>query len=91
MTELVRIEGDEIVIRVPISAIPDAAAVSFDDAFGYLDHNCRVTDAALAAESIVRALRHESEDGTTLVHEMLDSAVLNAFEEGDEGFDGGAE
>lgn len=37
-------------------------------------------------ESIVQYLEFEEEDGTTPVHRMLDSVVLEALEQGAEGF-----
>lgn len=38
------------------------------------------------ANSIVDALNDEEEDGTTLIHRMLDEAALHALEQGYEGF-----
>ncbi len=48
----------------------------------------RVTEALVAADDILRELRREQEDGTTVVHEMLDRAALAAWENGGEGFSG---
>lgn len=77
------IEGDEIVIRVPIDALPTACQVAWDDRYG--DHDLRVVDARAFAEEFVRELNAEEEDGTTLVHLMLDQAAVNAAENGAEG------
>lgn len=45
----------------------------------------RVTDAQAYAREIVRALKDESEDGTTVVHRMLDAAAMEAIDQGAEG------
>lgn len=44
-----------------------------------------VTDTKVFAEAIALELRREEEDGTTLVHRMLDKAATNAVENGCEG------
>ena len=44
---------------------------------------CKVTDEA----AILQELRHEEEDGTTLVHIMLDKAAERAVENGAEGIE----
>lgn len=41
-----------------------------------------VTDIDLFADAIMLELRREDEDGTTLVHRMLDKAATNAVENG---------
>lgn len=80
------IEGPNIVIRVPISAIPvafdawpDAPRNEEGDAL-YV-----VTDAATFAKGIVRYLNAEEEDGTTRIHVMFDGAMSEALEQGEEG------
>ena len=80
------IEGDNIVIRVPISAIP-VAFEAWPDAprNDEADPLYSVTDAATFAKGIVRYLNDESEDGTTRIHLMLDSAMNEALEQGEEG------
>lgn len=87
--EMACIEGDDIVIRVPIAALADAAKVAFDEQYGFEEHDCRVSDPKQAAEAVVRALNDEDEEGTTPVHTLLDKAVISALEEGEEGFEGG--
>jgi hypothetical protein len=82
---LVAIEADQIVIRVPILAVPHAAGVAFDNAYG--EHNYKVTDAAVFAGELVTELGREEEDGTTLIHLMLDKAVTRALENGAQGVD----
>jgi hypothetical protein len=44
-----------------------------------------ITDADKFAEEVLHAVRDESEDGTTLVHIALDTAAMNAIENGAEG------
>lgn len=83
--EMANIEGTEIVIRVPFDAIPDAAKVAFDEEWGEGEHGIAVVDPAVFAGELVRALNDEGEDGTTLVHQMLDKACVNAAEDGAEG------
>lgn len=80
MKELANIEGDEIVIRVPIAAISTAASIVLDEL------EVEITDEREAAKSIVRYLNDEDEEGTTPVHVALDKALTNAVEQGEEGF-----
>ena len=68
----VKIEGDEIVIRIPISLLPCAVQVE-----GF-----KVTDAVKFAEELVSAINLEDEEGTTPVHKMLDEAANTAIEDG---------
>jgi hypothetical protein len=44
-----------------------------------------VSDAAAFAPYLVTALSEESEDGTTMIHKMLDRAIIDACEQGAEG------
>lgn len=73
------IEGDQVVIRVPIAALPVAMSGS------PIWHDCHVTDAAVFAVEFVRALNEEEEDGTTLLHRAFDKAMSNAVESGCDG------
>lgn len=82
MSDLVKIEDDMIVIRVPISAIKRAAAYAFDDAWGFQQHNAEVVDEQEFAKELVTELRREKENGATLVHDMLDKACVRAAENG---------
>ncbi|HEV2570952.1 MAG TPA: hypothetical protein VGU72_04380 [Beijerinckiaceae bacterium] len=45
----------------------------------------KIVDAGAFAEAIYRQLRAEEEDGTTVVHRMLDDAIEEAVEYGAEG------
>lgn len=82
-----RIEGDEIVIRIPVSAIPKAAALAMDEMFGFGNHDFEVTDTDTFAKALVEALNEEEPNtGATLVHKALDGAVDRAVERGAEGY-----
>lgn len=76
------IEGDQIVIRVPLDALPNASQVAWDDHYGLEEHDLHIVDVAVFADEFVRELNSEEEDGTTLVHLMLDKAAVNAAENG---------
>lgn len=78
--ELANIEGDEIVIRVPISTIPYAVSAALEDC------EVEVTDLNQAAKAIVRYLNDEDEEGSTAVHFALDKALRDAVEQGEQGF-----
>ena len=95
MAELAQIAmGDaefEIVIRVPISALPTAAEVAFDRVLGFGNHSYRVTDKHVFAQEVVFELNRESENGGTPVHKVLDAACFAALEQGAEGVSDRAE
>lgn len=78
-----KIEGDQIVIRVPIAELSGAAFQGLDQV------GCKEGDGmnyADLARDIVAEMNAESEDGTTLVHAMLDRAVIEASERGADAF-----
>lgn len=75
-----RIEGDEIVIRLKIEALPGALAGGPHGLW------MRVTNSGDAAKAMVRVLEAEEEDGTTPVHRLFDDAMLHALENGEDGF-----
>jgi hypothetical protein len=77
---MVAIEADQIVIRVPVLAVPHAAMIAFDNAYG--EHRYEVEDGPAFAAELVTELGREEEDGTTLVHLMLDKAATRALENG---------
>lgn len=91
-SDLAKIEGEEIVIRIPLAAIPYAASIAFDEAGYDVDEDTgatrmRVTDARTFAQGMLWALNHEGEDGSTPVHYLLDRAVIEAAEQGTEGLE----
>lgn len=81
----VSIEQDEIVIRVSIHALPDAAATAFDRHYGF-DQRCPVVvDPRTFALELVDQLNWEDENGDSLVTRMLDAGCLKAAHVGAEG------
>lgn len=78
------IEGDSIVIRVAIEALPtilDGVGTLWDEEG---EPRFQVTDPAAFAAEIVRSLNDEREDGTTRIHRMFDEALDHAVEYGDD-------
>lgn len=82
MLDLAAIDGNEIVIRVKISALKTA----FEAHPNGIAEDFRITSLRTAAESLVRCLNREEEDGTTPVHRLFDDAFDEALEQGEEGF-----
>jgi hypothetical protein len=81
----VEIEGEEIVIRVPVDALPDAAATALDRHYGFDTRSATVVDPQAFALDLLDHLRWEDENGDTLVTRMLDAACLKAEQWGAEG------
>jgi hypothetical protein len=77
------IEGDAVVIRLPIANLP--VAVSGAASLGTLDPPFKVTDASAFAKDLVRQLNDEDDEGTTMVHKMFDQAFNDAAEQGADG------
>lgn len=75
-----KIEGDEIVIRVPVSAVAIGAPFAFDAHYG--KHDIAVEDPEVFAREIVCQLNAEAENGDTAVVRMLDKACVAAAEAG---------
>lgn len=74
-----------LVIRIPLRILKNSAPYAWDKAFGWGEHSLRVVDRATFAESVSSVLKAEGEGGGTLIHEMLDKAIVAVS---DEGFDG---
>lgn len=79
-----------LVISIGVDTL--ATAIKYmpqlDDAFDEVEGKeieTEITDADKLAAAIVETLDDEEEDGTTLVHRMLDKAALQAIENGAEG------
>ena len=70
----------DITIKIPRSYIRHTVAMLED-----LPEGSRVTNTKVFSDAVLSELRSEQEDGTTLVHVMLDAAVLEAVEQGAEG------
>ncbi len=85
----VSVEGDELVIRLPASVLAFAVkympkAEIYDEGLGDF-FQPEVVDEAAFLKEMHLALEHEEEDGTTLVHRMLDKAALHIMHVGGEG------
>lgn len=84
----VEIEGDELVIRIGIYELARRSCLSpyFDQIV--VANNCdestvRIVDQDFFAESMRQALVDEvEEDGTTLLHKLIDAAVTRVVEQG---------
>lgn len=84
---IVRIEDGNLVISLPVDALIFGVTHGryFDN---FPDGEApAVTDPALFAQAICAELMAEEEDGSTLVHHMLDEAAEYAFENGCDGVD----
>lgn len=86
----VEIEKGVLTIAVPVGALATAAPYAFDKRWGYEQHGLTVTDENAFAREVLRQLRKESEDGTTVVHLMLDKAMCDVCEDGGEGVEQGS-
>ncbi len=84
----VRIEKDAIVIRAHAQCVAFATEnhPTFWDAEN--DKNTlKVEDEKLWLKGVLYQLQCEEEDGSTLVHHMLDKAIENAVDQGEEGLE----
>lgn len=79
MTEYAKIEGEDLVIRIPKADLPHAAYLGLE--YFNIGPLTKLDWDALA-EDIVSELNVDDEDGTTLVHRALDRALINAGENG---------
>ena len=79
------VEVNENVLSIEIGTDILCHACEIGRAYGNGDIN--ITDKKIFIENIVRQLESEKEDGTTLIHEMLDKAVSEMLENGEHGVD----
>lgn len=76
--EIAKIEGREIVIRIPIATLPlafsmlDVARNPLDDA-----EILKVVDPDAFAEEVCELLNEEREDGSTPITDAIDRAMTN--------------
>ena len=82
--EMAQIVDGHLVIKISVNNLCFAAVRGpyFENA------ECvepKITDEAKFANAILDAINEESENGTTLLHKMLDQAAENAVEYGCEG------
>lgn len=82
--ELVEVSDGEIVIRIPIEILPNAASIAWDRRS---TRRIVVTDSWAFASGLMNVLRREAENGDTPVTDMLDAAVTRAIENGVIGFE----
>ncbi len=82
-----KIEGGNIVIRIPIKLLSEEWLLPAE----LLDDTCNptvvVTDAKKFAKDFIYELEREEEDGSTPVHRLLDTAFVAAIGNGAEGVD----
>ena len=77
------IDGDDIVIRIAIDALPIAYEGAIE--LGAVAPGYKITDARKFAKEVINALVDEDEQGTTAVHRLFDKAMEDAIENGAEG------
>ena len=82
----VEVHDGKLVISVGIDTLAFAAEHCNRFYDGHKDaYTMRVTDKSVFAREVVRALLREEEDGTTLVHVLLDDAFEAAVGDGCDG------
>jgi hypothetical protein len=85
----IAIEDGVLTMRIGVEVI--AKAVKLDPDLSEYDQQAgewrepEITNVDKFASEVMRALASESEDGTTLVHVAIDTAAMNAIENGAEG------
>jgi hypothetical protein len=73
--------GEVLFIKVKVDVLQNAMRMNpRDDSYAHY----KVTDAALFAHDVASWLNSEDEDGTTLVHTMLDAGIAAAIDNGSE-------
>lgn len=89
---LAEIKNGRIVIEIPIDTLEYAARLHpdlyhhlFDDRGNEDETRIHVVDSQKFAEEIVQQLNREFCNGDTVVHKLLDDALLEAVENGAEG------
>jgi len=73
-------DGPDIVIRVPVANLD--MAVRIGCAMGYITGNYTVTKPEEFARDLVGELNDEDDEGTTMIHRMLDKAFVQTIERG---------
>lgn len=88
MSQLVSLEGEDIVIRITPDALTFATEHGVLCTFIPQTGNFRgaqITDLPKWRDAVLRALKREKENGDTPVHLMLDECLEHALEQGEEG------
>ena len=86
----VKLSDGKLIIEIDVPTLCFAATHGpyFDDIVAAADGaEIRITNEQEFAKAILSELRQEEEDGTTLVHIMLDKAAEQAVENGAEGIE----
>ncbi len=81
----VKIEGDELVIRLGIDTLAFCAAHQsdiIDDWHEVEPPYVKINDVREFATDVVRGLLHEEEDGSTVISRCIDDAAKIAVEDG---------
>jgi len=84
----IAIEDGVLTIRIGVDCLANAVKLNpelttFDADGKWVEPE--IADADAFANEVMLALQAESEDGTTLVHLAIDTAAMNAIENGAEG------
>lgn len=79
----IKIINDELTISIGTNLVQHACVVG--RSIGMED--IKITNENQFLESLVNQLNREEEDGSTLIHEMLDKAVSQMLEDGELGVD----
>lgn len=83
------IEDGVLIMQIGVEVL--AKAVQLNPDLAELDEKTEdwvepeITDPDKFARAILTAIQDESDDGTTLIHMALDTAAMNAIENGAEG------
>jgi hypothetical protein len=78
------------VLTITINA--DTVQFATDNHPGYWDGEtgeqmCKVADKNVWLQSVVERINHEEEDGSTFLTKMMDAAIADAIEQGEEGLE----
>ena len=76
---MIELTDKSIIITIERSILPQAAEVAFDNEYGYECHKYFIEDKNKFLKSMYYELCREEENGDTLVHKMLDKAVINCL------------
>ena len=84
----IQVAEGKLIIEIGIETLAMASYLPLSDYS--VDHEDYITplivDNARMAIGVCNELLEEDEEGTTMVHEMLDKAIMRAYENGSEGF-----
>ena len=80
---------DELIVRIGVDTLAFAAEHVGLPVRGFGETvypHWKVTDAAELARDVCRKLSHEAEDGSSRLTQLLDKAIIEAYEDGSTGF-----